>query len=77
MPPFIFFDLQMDWKTFLRYITNQAKEDMNEQLKELSTSSMLETMCPSLSSLAKVCLTLPAATASVECSFSQMEIIKN
>ena len=29
-------------------ITNQPKEDMNEQLKELSTNSMLEMMCPSL-----------------------------
>ena len=33
---------------------------MNEQLKEFSTNSMLETMCPSLSALAKVCLTIPA-----------------
>ena len=33
-------------------ITNQPKEDVNEQLKEMSTDSMLETMCPSLSTLA-------------------------
>ena len=45
---------------------------MNEQLKGLSTSSMLETtMWPSLTTLAKVCLTLPVGTASVEHSFSQ------
>ena len=29
----------------------------------LSTNSMLETMCPSLSTLAKVCLTIPVGTA--------------
>ena len=49
---------------------------MNEQLKELSPSSMLETMCPSLSILAKVCLTLPEGTASVERFFSQIKMIK-
>ena len=37
---------------------------------------MLHTMCPSLSTLAKVCLTIPVGTASVECSFSQMKMIK-
>ena len=42
---------------------------MSEQLKELSTNSMLQTMCPSLSTLARVCLTIPVGTASVECSF--------
>ena len=46
---------------------------MNEQLKELSTNSMLETMCPSLSTLAKDCPTIPVGTASVECSFSQIK----
>ena len=35
----------------------------NEQLKELSTNSMLETVCPSLSTLAKACLTIPVGTA--------------
>ena len=49
---------------------------MNEQLKELSTDSMLETMCPSLSMLAKICLTVPLGTVSVECSFSQMKMKK-
>ena len=37
---------------------------------------MLETVCPSLSTLAKACLTIPVGTASVELSFSQMKIIK-
>ena len=47
MPPFISSDWQMELNTFQRYITNHPKEDMNEQLKELSTSSMLNTMGPS------------------------------
>ena len=37
---------------------------------------MLETMCPNLSILTKVCLAIPVGTASVECSFSQMKMIK-
>ena len=65
----------MEWKTFRSYITNQPKEDTNEQLKELSTISMLETVCPSLSTFANIHLTLPVGTASVEPSFSQMKMI--
>ena len=37
---------------------------------------MLEILCPGLNTLAKVCLTIPVGTASVECSFSQMKMIK-
>ena len=44
--------------------------------KKLPTSSMLETICPSLSTLAKVCQTLPVGAASVESSISQMKTIK-
>ena len=44
MPPVISSDLQMECKTFRRYLTNQPMEDMNKQLKELSTSSMFETV---------------------------------
>ena len=75
-PAFVYSDLPTEWKTFRRYITNQPKEDINKQLKELSTSSMLEIMCPGLSTLANVCLTIPVGTASVERSFSQMKMIK-
>ena len=78
MPPFISSDLQTEGKSFPRYITNLPKKDMNEQLKKLSTSSMLETMCPSMCALAKVCLTLPVGIASVEHerSFSQIRMVK-
>ena len=34
---------------YQRYIANQSKEDMNEQLKKLSTNLILETTCLSLS----------------------------
>ena len=59
-------------ETLRRYITNQPKKNMNEQLKELSKSLMLETLCPSLSTLVKVCLILPIG---VESSFSQRKKI--
>ena len=65
-------DLPTEWKTFRRYITNQPREDIKEQLKELSTNSMMQTMFPNLSILANVCLTIP-----VECSFSHMKMVKS
>ena len=70
-------DLATEWKTLRRYITNQPREDIKEQLKELSTNSMMQTMFPNLSILANVCLTIPVGTASVERSFSQMKMIKS
>ena len=68
MPPFIYSDLQTEWKTFRRDITNQPKKEMNEQLKELFTSSLLETVSM-LSTLVNVCLTFLVRSASVEHSF--------
>ena len=66
-------DLATEYKTFWRYITNQPREDIKEQLKVLSTNSMMQTMFPNLSILATVCLTIPVGTASVERSFSHMK----
>ena len=70
-------DLPTEWKTFRRYITNQPREDIKEQLKEFSTNSMMQTMFPNLSILANVCLTIPVGTASVEGSFSHMKMVKS
>ena len=70
-------DLPTEWKTFQRYITNQPREDIKEQLKELSTNSMMQTTFPNLSILANVCLTIPVGTASVERSFSHMKMVKS
>ena len=69
-------DLPTQWKTFRRYITNQPREDTKEQLKELSTNSMMQTMFPNLSILANVCQTIPVGTTSVERSFSHMKMVK-
>ena len=70
-------DLPIEWKTFRRYITYQPREDIKEQLKELSTNSTMQTMFPNLSILANVCLTIPVGTASVERSFSHMKMVKS
>ena len=70
-------DLPTEWKTFGRYIINQPREDIKEQLKELSTNSVMQTMFPNLSILANVCLTIPVGTASVDCSFSHMKMVKS
>lgn len=76
MPPTIPSDLSIEWKSFRRYLTKQLKDDLSQQLKELATSDMLQIMCPGLSTLAKICMTIPVKTASVERSFSQMKMIK-
>ena len=76
MPAFVNPDVPIEWKTFQKYITSQPKEGMSEQLKELSTNSMLQTMYTISSTLARVCLTIAVGTASVEHSFSQMKMIK-
>ncbi len=70
-------DLPTLWKTFRRYITNQPREYIKEQLKELSTNSMMQTMFPNLNILANVYLTIPVGTASVERSFSHMKMVKS
>ena len=70
-------DLPTEWKIFRQYITNQPKEDIKEQLKELSTNPMMQTMFPNLSILANVCLTIPEGIASVERSFSHMKMVRS
>ena len=70
-------DLLTEWKTFRRYITNQPREDIKEQLKELSTNFIMQTMFPNLSILANVFLTIPVGTASIERSFSHMKMVKS
>ena len=68
--------MQMERKTNQRYITNQPKENINGPLKELSARILLETMCPRLSTLGKVCLTPSIGTTSVKHYFSKMVMVK-
>ncbi len=53
-----------------------SQQKIRNQLKQLSTNSIMETMFPNLSILAKVCLTIPVGTASVERCLSHMKVIK-
>ena len=64
-------------KPFGNISPSQPREGIKEQLKELSTNSMMQTMFPNLSILANVCLTIPVGTSSVERSFSHMKMIKS
>ena len=70
-------DLPTEWKTFRRYINNQLREDIKEQLKEWSTNSLMQTMFPNLSILDNVCLTILFGTTSVERSFSHLKMVKS
>ena len=76
-PALISCELHTEWKTFHHFLAKKTKDDMKTQLKELATNEMLETMFPNLNRLAKICLSIPVGTASVEISFSQMKKIKN
>ena len=76
MPALVSPDIRTEWMIFRRYITWQPKEDTMKLLKELATNSMLVEMFPHLIDLAKVSLSIPVGTASVERSFSRMKMIK-
>ena len=76
MPALVSPDIRTEWMTFRRYITLQPKEDTMKLLKELATNRLLVEMFPHLSDLAKVSLSIPVGTASVERSFSRMKMIK-
>ena len=69
-------EIRTEWKTFRSYLSKQPKGTLYSQLTELTTSDMLRTMFPNISTLANICLSIPVSTASVERSFSQMKLIK-
>ena len=62
---------------YIRFVAQQPKESIGEQLQELVTNNMMGAMYPNLKLLATVCLTMPVTTASVERSFSKMKLIKS
>ena len=71
-------EIRTEWKTFRSYLSKQPKGTLYSQLAELTTSDMLRTMFPNISTLANICLSvsIPVSTASVERSFSQLKLIK-
>ena len=69
-------EVSTEWKTYRHYLSKQPKDTFKKQLKEMSSETMMVSMLPNLSTLAKICLTIPVSTASVERSFSQMKMIK-
>ena len=69
-------EIRTEWKTFRSYLSKPPKGTLYSQLTELTTSNMLRTMFPNISTLANICLSIPVSTASVERSFSQMKLIK-
>ena len=69
-------EVSTEWKTYRHYLSKQPKDTFKKQLKEMSSETMMVSMFPNLSTLAKIYLTIPVSTASVEKSFSQMKMIK-
>ena len=65
----------IEWKNYRRFVAQQPKESIGEQLQELVTNNMMGAMYPNLKLLATVCLTMLVTTASVERSFSKMKLI--
>ena len=56
-------EIQTEWKTFRSYLSKQPKGTLYSQLTELTTSDMLRTMFPNISTLANICLSIPVSTA--------------
>ena len=69
-------DIITEWKTFRQLFVSKPQVNMTSQLKDLALDEMLTTLFPNLSKIAKISLTIPVSTASVERSFSQMKLIK-
>ena len=69
-------EVQNEWITFRTLLANKPGDNIALQLKELTTNEMLVTMFPNLQKIASICLTIPVSTASVERSFSKMNLIK-
>jgi len=56
--------------------TNTCIPKSNYNYNITATSDTLQIICPGLSTLAKICMTIPVGTASEERFFSQMKLIK-
>ena len=68
-------EVHTEWIPFRALLAKKPEDSIALQLKELITNEMLVTMFPNLQKIASIGLTLPVSTASVERSFSQMELI--
>ena len=69
-------DVSTEWKTYRQLLSKQPKDNLKTQLEELATNDTLIALLTNLHKLACCYLSLPIDTASVERSFSQMNLIK-
>ena len=69
-------DTVTEWKTYRQLFVNKHESSMKIQLRELVSNEVMKTLFPNLSKLASISLSIPVTTASVERSFSQMNLIK-
>ena len=69
-------EIHTEWITYRRHMAKQPKDNMKSQLEDMVSNDMLATMFPNLHTIAKISLSIPVATASVERSLSQMKLIK-
>ena len=69
-------DTVTERKTYRQLLVNKPENSMKIQLRELVSNEVMKTLFPNLSKLASISLSIPVTTASVERSFSQMNLIK-
>ena len=61
--------------TYYHFLPDK-RNDIETLLKELASNEMLETMFSNLSTLSKICLSLPVGVASAKRSFCQVKVIE-
>ena len=69
-------DIITEWKTYHQLLISKPEDSLTNQIKELVCNDMMKTLFPNLHTIARISLSIPVSTASVERSFSQMKLIK-
>ena len=74
---FVSSDINTEWKTYCQFMAKKPKDCMKEQLRELVSNEILQTMFPNLHTLATISVTIPACVYCISRKkFSQMKFIK-
>ena len=66
-------DIITEWKTYRQLLINKPEDSLTNKLKELVCSDMMKTLFPNLHTIARISLSIPVSTASVEAYQNSIE----